>query len=80
MLEHLYDYVTGQVWLQRSGAVESFGVYFAGDHETLTVTVTGISVRVADAFDAGLRLLTAAFGGEPDEDDQMLGAAEPGTE
>ena len=42
MLEHLDEYVTGQGSLQRRGAVESFGVFFAGDHETLTITVAGI--------------------------------------
>lgn len=79
MLEHPDEYVTGQGWLQRRGAVESFGVLFAGDHETLTIRVAGISVRVADAFDAGLHLLRAGFGGDPDEDGHEPGAAEPST-
>jgi hypothetical protein len=68
MLEHLDEYVTGQGRLQLRAEVP-FRVRFRDDHETLTITVLGIAVRVADAFDAGLRLLRVAFGGQPDDDD-----------
>lgn len=69
ILEHVDEYVVGQGDRQLDGSIGDLTFHYRGDHESLTLLVSGLSVRLPDAFEAALRLFRIAFGGTPDEDE-----------